>query len=117
MKIYLKGVNESLIKLYSIENRHSQVDIGCYERVIERCNQVAFQQLQVKQLPAVKLSYHTHLAKRAYAFLFCSAGCIGSRQSRILKYLTRDNAEIVNSYCKRTAQLGKDFGKHCVWIS
>jgi len=29
----------------------------------------------------------------------------------------RDNAEIVNNYCKRTAQFGKHFGKHCLWIS
>jgi hypothetical protein len=53
-KISLKGVDESLIKLYSIETRHSQVEIGCYERFTERYNQVAFQQLQVKYLPAVK---------------------------------------------------------------
>jgi len=73
MNICLKGVDESLIKLYSIETRHSEVEIGYYERIIERYNQVVFQQLQVKHLPAVKLSYHTRLAKCAYdfSFLFC----------------------------------------------
>lgn len=47
---------------------------------------------------------------------FRSAGCIDSRQSRILKYLMFDNAGIVNSYCKRTANFDKNFGKHCLWI-
>jgi len=73
MNIFLKGVDESPIKLYSIETRHSEVEIGYYERIIKRYNQVAFQQLQVKQLPAVKLYYNTRLTKCAYAFsfLFC----------------------------------------------
>jgi hypothetical protein len=36
-------VDENLIKLYSIETRHSEVETSCYERFIERYNQVAFQ--------------------------------------------------------------------------
>jgi hypothetical protein len=32
----------SLIKLYSTEIRHSQVEIGYYERIIVRYNQVDF---------------------------------------------------------------------------
>jgi hypothetical protein len=62
MKISLKvWLKVSLIKLYSTETRRSQVEIGYYERIIVRYNQVDFQQLQVKRLPAVKFTLTTNI--------------------------------------------------------
>jgi len=61
MKFYLKGVDESVTKLCSIKPRHSQVKIDYYEQIIERYNQVDFQQLQVKHLPAAKFTLTTHI--------------------------------------------------------